>query len=137
MIQNIQFLAHISPLKPFSNIERILTLINQNLSIKAKLDLLNKIHRESKGARIEYCLLRLNLIIKRLKLGLKRINKNMQKIGQNNYKWGYIFGYISRYILRIIFKINKKRLDTCLYWVISWNNKRGRFLKIGMGCWIC
>lgn len=130
MIQNIQFLAHISPLKPFSNIKRILTLINQNLSIKAKLDPLNKIHRESKGVRIGYCLLRLNLIIKRLKLGLKRISKNMQKIGQNNYKWGYIFGYISRYILKIIFKINKKRLDTCLYWVINWNNKRGRFLKI-------
>jgi hypothetical protein len=124
MIQNIQFLAHISPLKPLSHIKRILTLIKQNLSIQAKLDLLNKIYRESKGVRIGYCLLRLNLIIKRLKLGIKRISKNMQKIGQNNYKWGYIFGYIFRYILKIIFKINKKRLDTCLYWVISWNNKR-------------
>ena len=124
MIQNIQFLAHIDPLKPLSNIKWVLTLINHNLSIQAKLDLLNKIHRESKRVRIGYYLLRLNLIIKRLKLGLKRISKNMQKRGQNNYKWRYIFRYISRYILKIIFKINKKRLDTCLYWVISWNNKR-------------
>jgi len=98
MIQNIQFLAHISPLKPFSHIERILTLINQNLSIKAKLDLLNKIYRESKGVRIEYYLLRLNLIIKRLKLGLKRISKNMEKIGLN-----IINGVIFLVIFLVIF----------------------------------
>ena len=64
MIQNIQFLAHISPLKPFSNIKRILTLIKQNLSIKTKLDLLNKILRESKRVRIGYYLLKLKIRIK-------------------------------------------------------------------------
>lgn len=98
MIQNIQFLAHISPLKPFSNIERVLTLIKQNLSIQAKLDLLNKINRESKRVRIGYCLLRLSLNIKRLKLGLKRISKNMEKIGQN-----IINGVIFLVIFLVIF----------------------------------
>jgi hypothetical protein len=71
MIQNIQFLAHIDTLKPFSDIERILTLIKQNLSIKTRLDLLNKILRESKRVKIECYLLRLNLIIKRFKLRIK------------------------------------------------------------------
>lgn len=64
MIQNIQFLAHIDPLKPLSHIKRILTLINQNLSIKTKLDLLNKILRESKRVRIGYYLLKLKIRIK-------------------------------------------------------------------------
>ena len=64
MIQNIQFLAHIDPLKPLSNIKWVLTLINYNLSIQAKLDLLKKIHRESNRVRIEYYLLKLKIRIK-------------------------------------------------------------------------
>jgi len=98
MIQNIQFLAHIDPLKPLSHIKWVLTLINYNLSIKTKLDLLNKILRESKRVRIGYCLLRLSLNIKRLKLGLKRISKNMEKIGQN-----IINGVIFLVIFLVIF----------------------------------
>ena len=94
----MQFLVHIDLLKPLSNIKWVLTLINQNLSIESKLDLLNKIHRESKRIKIGYCLLRLSLNIKRLKLGLKRISKNMKKIGLN-----IINGVIFLVIFLVIF----------------------------------